>query len=45
MIKMEEQAKINEQRLANPYYMTLQAQKLERDKFIDFYQSGMLLGF
>jgi len=35
---------IEEERLNNPFYMTLKAQKEERDKFIDFYQSGMLLG-
>lgn len=45
MLKLEEQAKVNEERLANPYYMTLLAQKQEREKFIDFYQSNTLLGF
>ena len=42
---MEEQQKINEERSKNPFYMTLKAQKEERDKFIDFYMSnGNLLG-
>ena len=35
--------RINEERLKNPFYMTLKLQKEERDKFIDFYQSGSLL--
>lgn len=30
--------------MKNPFYMTLKAQKEERDKFIDFYQTGVLLG-
>ena len=41
--KLEEQVRINEERLKNPFYMTLKIQKEERDKFIDFYQSGSLL--
>lgn len=41
--KLEEQVRINEERLKNPFYMTLKLQKEERDKFIDFYQSGSLL--
>lgn len=45
VIKMEEQAKINEERSKNPFYMTLKSQKEERDKFIEFYLSqGNLLG-
>ena len=34
----------HEERLKNPFYMTLKAQKEERDKFIDYYTSGVLLG-
>ena len=30
--------------MKNPFYTTLKAQKEERDKFIDFYQSGLLVG-
>ena len=45
VIKMEEQAKINEERSKNPFYMTLKSQKEERDNFIEFYLSqGNLLG-
>jgi len=42
--KLEEQAKIHEERLNNPFYMTLKSQKEEREKFISFYENGMLLG-
>jgi len=41
---LEEQAKIHEERLNNPFYMTLKSQKEEREKFISFYENGMLLG-
>lgn len=44
VIKLEERAKINEERMKNPFYVTLKAQKEERDKFIDFYQNGLLFG-
>ena len=30
--------------MKNPFYQTLKAQKEERDKFIDFYSSGVLFG-
>ena len=30
--------------MKNPFYVTLKAQKEERDKFIDFYASGAILG-
>ena len=33
-----------EERLKNPFYLTLKAQKEERDKFIDFYTNGVLFG-
>ena len=42
--KFEDQIKAHEERLKNPFYMTLKAQKEERDKFIDFYTNGVLLG-
>ena len=29
--------------MKNPFYVTLKAQKEERDKFIDFYQTGTTL--
>ena len=34
---MEEQVKREEERMKNPFYMTLRAQKEERDRFIDLY--------
>lgn len=43
--RLEEQQRIEEERQANPYYMALKALQDERDKFIDFYQSGLMLGF
>ena len=42
--KIEEAVKQQEERLKNPFYTTLKAQKEERDKFIDFYSSGMIMG-
>ena len=36
-IKMDENAKAHEERMKNPFYVTLKAQKEEREKFIDFY--------
>ena len=44
VIQHEERAKTHEQRLKNPFYVTLKAQKEERDNFIDFYQNGALFG-
>ena len=41
---MEEIVKQEEEKMNNPFYITLKAQKEERDKFIDFYSSGVLLG-
>ena len=42
--KLEKQQLLNEERMKNPFYVTLKAQKEERDKFIDFYASGAILG-
>lgn len=36
-IKMEENTKAHEERMKNPFYVTLKAQKEEREKFVDFY--------
>ena len=35
---------MQEEKMKNPFYQTLNAQKEERDKFIDFYSSGVLFG-
>ena len=42
--KLEERARLYEERMKIPFYMTLRAQKEERDKFIDFYQTGAMFG-
>lgn len=42
--KLEDLARSREQKLKNPFYLTLKAQKEDRDKFIDFYSSGALFG-
>ena len=36
---MKQQAKIEQEKIKNPFYQTLKAQKEERDQFIDFYES------
>ena len=43
-MKMEAMVRVQEERMKNPFYTTLKAQKEERDKFVDFYSSGILLG-
>ena len=44
MRKLEDQVRSREEKLKNPFYLTLKAQKEERDKFIDFYTNGVLFG-
>ena len=40
--KMQQEAKLNEEKMKNPFYTTLKAQKEDRENFLDNYMSNIM---